>query len=143
MTALAVLGLPAVSSAGAPGVDGTGASARAGYGVSLADIGGFEQALRRAEMRGAGATDTPAAARMAPVSEVAAQIMKPFDHINAEAERLGRLAESARLAGSEMRPGDVVHLTLRCQEFMFHCQLTSNIANRGSDGLQQLFRQQG
>jgi len=25
---------------------------------------------------------------------------------------------------------------------MFHCQLTSNIANRTADGLQQLFRQQ-
>ena len=41
-----------------------------------------------------------------------------------------------------MTPGEVVMLTVRCQEFMFHCQLTSNIANRTSDGLQQLFRQQ-
>jgi hypothetical protein len=37
----------------------------------------------------------------------------------------------------------MVMLSMRCQEFMFHCQLTSNIANRTSDGLQQLFRQQG
>jgi hypothetical protein len=41
-----------------------------------------------------------------------------------------------------MTPGDMMMLTVRCQEFMFHCQLTSNIANRTSDGLQQLFRQQ-
>ena len=41
-----------------------------------------------------------------------------------------------------MSPGEMVMLTVRCQEFMFHCQLTSNIANRTSDGLQQLFRQQ-
>ena len=41
-----------------------------------------------------------------------------------------------------MTPGDMVSLTMRCQEFMFHCQLMSNIANRTSDGLQQLFRQQ-
>jgi hypothetical protein len=37
----------------------------------------------------------------------------------------------------------MIMLSVRCQEFMFHCQLTSNVANRTSDGLQQLFRQQG
>lgn len=139
MSAIGTLGLPAmVPPAGMP--LGEPAGARAGHGVSLADIGGFEQALLRAQGR---AGDGLVAARVAPTSEVAAQLFKPFDHINAEAESLGRLAESARAAGNDMRPGDVVQLTLRCQEFMFHCQLTSNIANRGSDGLQQLFRQQG
>jgi hypothetical protein len=48
----------------------------------------------------------------------------------------------AQAKGHEMTPGDMMNLTMRCQEFMFHCQLTSNIANRTSDGLQQLFRQQ-
>ena len=43
---------------------------------------------------------------------------------------------------SATMPGEIMKLTVRCQEFMFHCQLTSNIANRTSDGLQQLFRQQ-
>ena len=42
-----------------------------------------------------------------------------------------------------LTPGEIIELTMRCQEFMFHCQLTSNIANRSSDGVQQLFRQQG
>jgi hypothetical protein len=42
-----------------------------------------------------------------------------------------------------MSPADMVMLTMRVQEFSFHCQLTSNIANRTADGLQQLFRQQG
>jgi hypothetical protein len=36
----------------------------------------------------------------------------------------------------------MVMLTVRCQEFLFHSQLTANVANRTSDGLQQLFRQQ-
>lgn len=132
--ALTTLGLPAqAASVGAPQAF---SDVRGGYGLSLADIGGFEQALQRAQGRSG-------AERVTPASEVAAQLFKPFDHINAEAESLGRLAQSAQAAGNEMRPGDVVQLTLRCQEFMFHCQLTSNIANRGSDGLQQLFRQQG
>ena len=41
-----------------------------------------------------------------------------------------------------MTPGEMVMLTVRAQEFLFHSQLTANIANRTSDGLQQLFRQQ-
>ena len=49
---------------------------------------------------------------------------------------------AAQASGSEMTPGEVVDLTMKCHEFMFHCQLTSNIANRTSDGIQQLFRQQ-
>lgn len=143
MSAIAVLGLPPIASATTVAGDvAAGSGARAGYGLSLSDFGGFEQALRRAEGRAGDGLGVDAA-RVAPVSEVAAQVLKPFDHINAEAESLGRMADAARLAGAEMRPGDVVQLTLRCQEFMFHCQLTSNIANRGSDGLQQLFRQQG
>jgi hypothetical protein len=41
-----------------------------------------------------------------------------------------------------MSPSMMVNLSVRAQEFMFHCQLTSNIANRASDGVAQLFRQQ-
>jgi hypothetical protein len=139
MSSLAILDSAALLS---PAADAGGGRAGfgAGYGLSLADLGGFEQALQRAQARGgieAGAT------RVAPTSETAAQLFKPFDHINAEAGSLAKMAEAARQAGTDMSPGEVVQLTLRCQEFMFHCQLTSNIANRSSDGLQQLFRQQG
>lgn len=121
------------------GAASLGASAGAGYGLSLADLGGFEQALQRAQLKGQGLSS----AALSPSSETVAQVFKPFDHINAEASSLAQMAEAARNAGAEMSPGEVVQLTLRCQEFMFHCQLTSNIANRSSDGLQQLFRQQG
>jgi hypothetical protein len=114
--------------AGAPGL-------QAGYGVSLTDFGGFQQALHgvqmRLEARPVGAT-----------SETAKQLMKPFDHINGEAQKLSLDANAARNEGREMTPGEVVMLSVRCSEFMFHCQLTANIANRTSDGLSQLFRQQ-
>jgi hypothetical protein len=36
----------------------------------------------------------------------------------------------------------MVMLTVKSHEFLFHSQLTANVANRTSDGLQQLFRQQ-
>ena len=110
-------------------------SAQVGYGVSLTDIGGFQQAL-------AGAQARLEAQLVGGGSEVARQLMTPFEHINTEAAKLSTQANAAQAAGRDMSPSEVVLLTMRCQEFMFHCQLTSNIANRTSDGLQQLFRQQ-
>ena len=121
----------AAGSAAMPTQVGFGTPTQVGYGVSLNDIGGFNQALARIEARPVGA-----------VSETARQLMTPFEHINKEAVRLSADAQAAQQGGRDMSPGDVVMLTVRCQEFMFHCQLTSNIANRTSDGLQQLFRQQ-
>ncbi|HVQ06659.1 MAG TPA: hypothetical protein VMT14_24220, partial [Burkholderiaceae bacterium] len=75
-------------------------------------------------------------------SEASKTLMKPFEHINGEAQRLANDAKAAEVAGQDMSPSQMVQLTVRAHEFMFHCQLTSNIANRTSDGLQQLFRQQ-
>lgn len=110
---------------------GAGSPVQVGYGVSLTDIGGFQQALSRLEAQPANAGHA-----------VTKQLMTPFEAINTEAAKISTQANAAQAAGRDMSPSEVVLLTMRCQEFMFHCQLTSNIANRTSDGLQQLFRQQ-
>ena len=68
--------------------------------------------------------------------------MKPFGHLDAQAASLSEKAAQFVASGNEMTPGDMIMMTVRSHEFMFHCQLTSNAANRTSDGLQQLFRQQ-
>lgn len=123
VAALAAQGLnPAATQA--PGL-------QAGYGVSLTDIGGFERAIARLE-----------AQHVSGPSKAAEQFMKPFEHINTEAVRISEDANAAKAAGRDMSPSEIITLTVRCQEFSFHCQLVSNIANRTSDGLQQLFRQQ-
>jgi hypothetical protein len=112
-----------------------GAPVQAGYGVSLTDFTQFQQALAQAGAR----------LETQPVSvptEAAKQLFKPLEHINNEAAQLSRDAQAAKSANRDMSPGEIVALTVRSTEFMFHCQLTSNIANRTSDGLQQLFRQQ-
>jgi len=122
---------PALGSPGAP----TASPVQAGYNVSLNDLGAFNRSLATAAQR--------VEARLPPqAAEAVKTLMRPFEHINTEAASLGRDARSAQAAGRELTPGEMVNLTVRCQEFMFHCQLTSNIANRTSDGLQQLFRQQ-
>jgi len=69
-------------------------------------------------------------------------MVEPLDYIDKEAEALIEYAENAVKSGDELSPSEIVMLTAKSQEFMFHSQLTSNVANRTADGLQQLFRQQ-
>lgn len=65
-----------------------------------------------------------------------------LDQVNVQARSVSDYASTAEASGGQLTPGEIVQLTMKCQEFMFQCQLTSNIANRSSDGVQQLFRQQ-
>jgi hypothetical protein len=127
---VAVAALP--SAAAAPGAI---PSVQLGWGASLTDFGAFERSLSGAQARIEGRRATPPSA-------MAQALFQPLSHINSEAAQLHSDASAAAAAGRELTPGEMVNLTVRCQEFMFHCQLTSNIANRASDGLQQLFRQQ-
>lgn len=70
-------------------------------------------------------------------------MLRALDGIDVQARAVTDFARMAEASGGELTPGEVVQLTMQCQEFMFQCQLTSNIANRSADGVQQLFRQQG
>lgn len=70
-------------------------------------------------------------------------MLRALDGIDVQARSVTEYAQAAELSGGELTPGEIVQLTMQCQEFMFQCQLTSNIANRSADGVQQLFRQQG
>jgi len=112
---------------------------QAGYGVSLTDLSGFAQAMKRAQAGGTGVLEPQAVT--APNESMQA-LFKPLEHLNDEASSLHEVADIAQATGTDMTPSEMVTLTVRCQEFLFHSQLTANIANRTSDGLQQLFRQQ-
>ena len=111
------------------------AQVQVGYGASLTDLSAFNQALagagQRMEARAASATNAAMQA-----------VFKPLEQLNTEAAQLSQHAQAAMQAGTDLTPGEMVMLTVKCQEFMFHSQLTANVANRTSDGLQQLFRQQ-
>jgi len=102
------------------------------YNTSLNDISAFEESLANAQ---------PPMNVSAP-SEAARAAFKPLEYINNEAAEIVNYAKNAVESGNELTPSEVVMLTARSHEFMFHCQLTSNVANRTSEGLQQLFRQQ-
>lgn len=98
------------------------------------DIASFQQSMGTAGVGGVGTSDA-----LGPAMK---SIFSQLEKVNGEARGVSEYAQAAQASGSEMTPGEIVNLTMKCQEFMFHCQLTSNIANRTSDGVQQLFRQQ-
>ena len=125
---------PAGSGAAAP-VGAAIQPMEVGYNVSLSDVGGFQQALSSAGMRLETRPVSPGSAGLQSVFE-------PLESVNNEAARLSEIASAAESGDQPMSPGQVVALTVRSTEFMFHSQLIANIANRTSDGLQQLFRQQ-
>ena len=121
---------PAVAAENISG--GASLSGAAGSQPSVGDLSAFAQSLSGAEK----------ASAVAPPMESARAAFKPLDYINNEASEIATYAKDAFASGNELSPSEIVMLTAKSQEFMFHCQLTSNVANRTSEGLQQLFRQQ-
>lgn len=111
-----------------------------GYGTSLTDAVQFQNALHTAGASSVGAVSGlggPEA--LAPAMK---GIFNQLEFVNGQASNLAAHAKAAEAKGAAITPGEMIGLTVQCHEFMFNCQLTSNIANRTSDGLQQLFRQQ-
>ncbi len=108
-----------------------GNTVQAGYGAELgSDTALFSESLMRVD----GAESQTSAVTQA--------MFEPLDFLNSEARELVEYAQSAVESGNELTPSEIVSLTARSQEFMFHAQLTANVANRTADGMQQLFRQQ-
>jgi hypothetical protein len=68
-------------------------------------------------------------------------IIEPLNTLNDTAGTLHKDAAALNLKG-DATPAEIVHLTMRCHEYLFRCELTSNVANRCSDDISQLFRQQ-
>lgn len=71
----------------------------------------------------------------------AASLLNPLLSLDSGSARLAQQADRAA-AQKELKPSELMMLTMRSHEFLFHCELTANVANRSSDGVQQLFRQQ-
>lgn len=103
------------------------------YGASLGNVDAFQLAMTKAEH---GNTIQPKE------SSALRAVTTTLERLNLDAKMIAEKASAAEAKGASMTPGEMVMMTVRCHEFMFHCQLTSNVANRTSDGIQQLFRQQ-
>ncbi len=98
------------------------------------DITRFENALQQAGETVTGSEAKPAA------SAGLQQLLNPLASLNEKSQVLK--TESELAVGDNVKPSELMMLTMRAHEFMFQCELTANVANRSSDGVQQLFRQQ-
>lgn len=90
----------------------------------------FEQSLQQAQSQAVQPT----------TGETMQTLLKPLVSLNNESEKLG--VKAMEISGSEAKPSDLLTLVYHTHELMFRTQLTANVANRSSDGVQQLFRQQ-
>jgi hypothetical protein len=128
----------------APEAVNAAAARPAAAGFSLSDVARFE-----AFMAGGGGTSAMGMALPAvaagPTPIIANDALKaffdPLNRINTAPDRL--MAASEKLAANpDAGPGDMLMTMMNVQKFVFECQITSSVANRTSDGLQELFRQQ-
>ncbi|GLQ93644.1 hypothetical protein [Dyella acidisoli] len=105
------------------------------------DIAKFRQTLADAAPANVAQTE-----QVAPVpqelSAAVKAVLNQFDSLNGRTAQLGKLADTMRSSGRDLAPSQIIDMTMRCQEMVFQAELTSNVANRSSDGVQQLFRQQ-
>lgn len=111
---------------------------QAGYGAGVGDVEGFSQALASA----AAPVGPVGPVGPEPLPEAIRSVLSQLERVNADASSVAAYAKEVTADGNALTPAEIIQLTMRCHEFMFHCQLSSNVANRTSDGLQQLFRQQ-
>ena len=123
-----------------------GGAAMAPQQAGAINVGEVAQALQRTGSTGG----TPAvaepqavqnAAEAAP-SEGTRMMISAFENLNSGAKNIEALSQAMSGSTQDLTPGQMLEMTMKCHEFLFQSQLTSNVANRTSDGVQQLFRQQ-
>jgi hypothetical protein len=69
-------------------------------------------------------------------------LIAAINSLNGGAENINAVSMSMSGNIAEITPGQMMEMTMKCHQFLFQAELTSNVANRTSDGIQQLFRQQ-
>lgn len=130
-----------------PAMTGPGTQGAANGGLSHAtpyDVRDFAAALERT-----GGVAPQQATASAPVELAQAQpsegtraLIGAINNLNAGAENINALSQSMSGNIAELTPGQMLEMTMKCHQFLFQAEMTSNVANRTSDGIQQLFRQQ-
>ena len=119
--------------------DGILAAQLTGGGVGTRTSIGADSAQRFQEAYNAAANRIDTTANE-PASSGLSSLLNPLLSLNSDSLRLTQQAD--RAAQTEMKPSELMQFTMRSHEFLFHCELVANVANRSSDGMQQLFRQQ-
>ena len=111
----------------------SGAAIGTRSGISSDSVQRFQEAYNAAANRTDASSSEPAGSSIR-------SLFDPLLGLNSDSMRLTQQAD--RAAQLEMKPSELMQFTMRSHEFLFHCELVANVANRSSDGMQQLFRQQ-
>lgn len=132
-----------VAEALAPGSSTAASSAAPGAALKFQQA--YSQAVARLDGSASAATNVAiqfsnGGLQAAASSSQLPGILNPLLNLNVDSARLATSAGAAEQA--ELKPSELMMLTMRSHEFLFNCELVANVANRSSDGLQQLFRQQ-
>lgn len=128
--------------AAAQGASGAGANSPV---ASSYEVGQFSQAMDRAGSSPAAAANASqgvAGVGSPEPSGGVRMLMSAMDNLNGGAQSINDLAKTMSQNTGELTPGQVIEMTMKSHHFLFQCEMTSNVANRTSDGIQQLFRQQ-
>ena len=114
--------------------------ATAGGQVSVFDIAQFE------ELHGAGVSPTiqptSQAANASSESSGFQAALNVLKTLNGRVDVLGTEALRFSSERKELSPSEMLTMTMHAHQFLFQSELTANVANRTSEGVQQLFRQQ-
>jgi len=136
--------IEAITAAGLePAQAATTSSAASSPQASHNDIRDFATAMERNGAVQANApTEAGAIQATQKPSEGMRNVLAAFDRLNGGADGIRALADKLAANPADASPSQIIQMTMQCHQFMFQCELTSNVANRTSDGIQQLFRQQ-
>lgn len=136
--------IEAITAAGLePAQAATTSSAASSPQATHNDIRDFAAAMERNGAVQAGApADAGAVQATQKPSEGMRNVLAAFDRLNGGADGIRALADKLAANPADASPSQIIQMTMQCHQFMFQCELTSNVANRTSDGIQQLFRQQ-
>jgi len=112
--------------------------------ASAYDIREFAAAFDRGASPTSGGAQANAPAQAAPteMSQGTRAVLAALDNLNGGADKIDAATKTMSANSADLTSGEMIQMTMRCHQFMFTSQLTSNVANRTSDGIQQLFRQQ-
>lgn len=115
--------------------------------ASAYDIREFAAAFDRGAAPAGGANNAGGSGQVAQTapaeqSQGTRAVLAALDNLDGGADKIGAASQSISANATELTPGEMIQMTMRCHQFMFTSTLTSSVANRTSDGIQQLFRQQ-
>ncbi len=65
-----------------------------------------------------------------------------LNSLNGASDLIGSEVLKVASPHTELTPGEMLNITVKTHAFLFQSEMTANMANRTSDGIQQLFKQQ-